>query len=45
MFSGELVGYAMSKRMTTPLVMQALFRAVAAKRPENGLLHLPDRGS
>ena len=45
MFSGELVGYAMSKRMTTPRVMQALFWAVAAKRPENGLLHHSDRGS
>ena len=45
LFSGELVGYAMSKRMTTPLVMQALFRAVAAKRPGKGLLHHSDRGS
>ena len=35
----------MSNRMTTPLVMQALFRAVAAKRPEKGLLHHSDRGS
>ena len=31
--------------MTTPLVIQALFRAVAAKRPEKGLLHHSDRGS
>ena len=45
LFSGELVGYAMSKRMTTPLVMQALFRAIAAKRPGKGLLHHSDRGS
>ena len=45
LFSGELVGYAMSNRMTTPLVMQALFRAVAAKRPEKCLLHHSDRGS
>ena len=45
LFSGELVGYAMSNRMTTPLVMQALFRAVAAKRPDKGLLHHSDRGS
>ena len=35
----------MSKRMTTPLVIQALFRAVAAKRPGKGLLHHSDRGS
>ena len=45
LFSGELVGYAMSKRMATPLVIQALFRAVAAKRPGKGLLHHSDRGS
>ena len=42
LFSGKLVGYAMSKLMTTPLVIQALFRAVAAKRPEKGLLHHSD---
>ena len=35
----------MSNRMTTPLVMQALFRAVAAKRPGKGLLHHSERGS
>ena len=35
----------MSNRMTTPLVMQALFRAIAAKRPGKGLLHHSDRGS
>jgi putative transposase len=31
--SGELAGYAMSKRMAQHLVMQALFRAVASRRP------------
>lgn len=45
LFNGELVGYAMSDRMTTALVSQALFRAVAAKRPANGLIHHSDRGS
>jgi putative transposase len=30
LFSGELVGYAMSERMTKHLVMQALFRAAKA---------------
>lgn len=30
-FNGELVGYAMSERMTQKLVMQALFRAAASK--------------
>ena len=36
LFNGELVGYAMSERMTKSLVMQALFRAVSAKRPAKG---------
>lgn len=45
LFNGELVGYAMDARMTQNLVMQALFRAVAAKRPANGLIHHSDRGS
>jgi putative transposase len=31
--------------MTQRLVMQALFRAVAAKRPGKGLIHHSDRGS
>jgi putative transposase len=45
LFSGELVGYAMSERMTRHLVMQALFRAVASHRPPVGLIHHTDRGS
>ena len=45
LFSGELVGYAMSERMTKHLVMQALFRAVASHRPPRGLIHHTDRGS
>ena len=45
LFNGELVGYAMSDRMTTALVSQALFRAVSAKRPAKGLIHHSDRGS
>lgn len=32
LFNGELVGYAMSERMTRSLVMQALFSAVSLKR-------------
>ena len=35
----------MDTRMTQILVMQALFRAVAAKRPGKGLIHHSDRGS
>ena len=45
LFNGELVGYALSDRMTKSLIMQALFRAVAARRPEKGLIHHSDRGS
>jgi len=45
LFNGELVGYAMVPRMTTTLVMQALYRAVATKRPGRGLIHHSDRGS
>lgn len=45
LFTGELVGYAMADRMTKKLVMQSLFRAVAAKRPAKGLIHHSDRGS
>ncbi len=45
LFNGELVGYALGERMTQNLVMQALFRAVAARRPERGLVHHSDRGS
>lgn len=43
--SKELVGYAMSDRMTQQLVAKSLFRAVAAKNPGKGLIHHSDRGS
>ena len=45
LFNGEIVGYALDKRMTTSLVMKSLFRAVARKRPPAGLIHHSDRGS
>ena len=45
LYSGEIVGYAMSERMTKNLVMQALFRAVVTRRPPAGLIHHSDRGS
>ena len=44
-FTGEVVGYAMGNRITGKLVSRSLFRAVAAKRPGNGLIHHSDRGS
>lgn len=45
LFTGEIVGYAMGPRMTKSLVSQSLFCAVAAKRPQKGLIHHSDRGS
>lgn len=45
LFTCELVGYAMGERMTQELASQALFRAVAQKRPPAGLIHHSDRGS
>ena len=44
-FTREIVGYAMSKRMTHELTLEALNRAVRYARPEPGLLHHSDRGS
>jgi putative transposase len=43
--TGEVVGYAMSDRVTKKLVSQSLFRAMAVKRPGKGLIHHSDRGS
>jgi putative transposase len=45
LLNGELVGYAMSERMTKKLVMQALYWGVSAKRPAKGLILHSDRGS
>ncbi len=44
-FTCEIVGYAMSKRMTQELTGKALFRAAQKKRPAAGLIHHSDRGS
>ncbi len=45
LFSGGVVGYAMSERMTKNLIIQSLFRGISEKRPPNGLIHHSDRGS
>ena len=45
LFNGEIVGYALDRRMTTALVMRSLFRGVAKKHPPGGLIHHSDRGS
>ena len=44
LFNGEIVGYALDKRMTSALVMKSLFRAAAKKRPSAGLIHHSDIG-
>jgi transposase InsO family protein len=45
LFSGNIVGYAMGQRLTKNLVRQSLFKAAAAKRSIEGLIHHSDRGS
>ena len=45
LFTKEIVGYAMSERMTKNLVIQSLLRAFATKQPASGLMHHSDRGS
>lgn len=45
LYTCQLVGYAMSERMTKALVAQALFQAMAIQRPPSGLIHHSDRGS
>ncbi len=44
-YTGEIVGHAMSDRITKGLVSRSLFQAVASKRPARGLMHHSDRGS
>ena len=45
LYAGNIVGYAMGERLTRSLISQSLLRAVAAKRPAEGLIHHSDRGS
>lgn len=44
-FTGAIVGYAMSSHMKKDLVLRSLFQAVKAKKPDEGLIHHSDRGS
>jgi putative transposase len=44
-FTCEIVGYAMSERMTQELTARALSQAAQQKRPMAGLIHHSDRGS
>ena len=45
LFSRRVVGWAMSARMTSHLVLEALNMAIQHRRPGPGLLHHSDRGS
>jgi transposase InsO family protein len=45
LFSRRIVGLAMSERMTTDLVLNALNQAVIHRQPEEGLMHHSDKGS
>jgi len=45
LFTANIVGYAIGERLTRNLVSQSLFKAVAAKRPAQGLIHHSDRGT
>jgi transposase InsO family protein len=45
LFSRQIVGWAMDKRMKANLVMEALAMAYWRRKPDPGLLHHSDRGS
>ncbi len=45
LFSRRIVGWAMSTRMTSKLVIDALEMAIEQRKPAAGLLHHSDRGS
>ena len=45
LYTGELVGYAINKRMTADLVYRALSMAIKNKRPSSNLILHSDRGS
>ena len=45
LFSRRVVGWHLAPRLTRPLVLTALQRALAGRQPAPGLLHHSDRGS
>jgi len=45
LYSRKVVGWSLSNRMTTQLVIDALTMAVWRRRPGKGLIHHSDRGS
>jgi putative transposase len=42
--SRKVVGYALSRRLDTPLALAALRSALASRRPSSGCIHHTDRG-
>jgi len=45
MYTRKIVGWKLSSRMTTDLVLDALDQAYACKKPSKGLMHHSDRGA
>lgn len=45
LYSRRIVGWSISKRMTTDLIVQALIKAYNIRRPPKGLVFHSDRGS
>ena len=45
LYNRQIVGWAMSNRMTGALTLKALRMAIRQRRPEPGLIHHPDQGS
>jgi putative transposase len=45
LYSRNVVGWALSSRLTTPLVLEALRMAYWRRKPAQGLIHHSDRGS
>jgi putative transposase len=45
LFSRQIVGWAMNKRMKSQLVIDALAMAYWRRKPSSGLMHHSDRGS
>jgi transposase InsO family protein len=45
LYARRIVGWAMSKRMTSALTLGALRMAIGQRRPQAGLLHHSDQGS
>ena len=44
-YSRKIIGWAMDKRMTTPLVARAMHMAIHLRRPAKGLIFHSDRGA